>query len=99
MGNDLVHTPNLDRLASQSAVYPNGYVPMSVCRPSLVSLLTGLYPHQHGVHPTTIKTGGGTQSDTDENGTQGRCRADCQRGTGTMNDTGQYVPPEIIRTQ
>lgn len=50
MGNELVHTPNLDRLAQRSAVYPHGYVPMSVCRPSLATLLTGLYPHQHGVH-------------------------------------------------
>jgi len=50
MGNDRVHTPNLDALAARSAVYPNGYVPSSVCRPSLVTLLTGLYPHQHGVH-------------------------------------------------
>ncbi len=50
MGNEQVITPHLDRLAEQSAFYPNGYVPSSVCRPSLVSLLTGLYPHQHGVH-------------------------------------------------
>ena len=50
MGNERVHTPNLDRLAAQSARFTNGYVPSSVCRPSLVSLLTGLYPHQHGVH-------------------------------------------------
>ena len=50
MGNDLVHTPNLDKLAKTSARYPKGYVPMSVCRPSLATLLTGLYPHQHGIH-------------------------------------------------
>ncbi|MHC4875834.1 MAG: sulfatase family protein [Planctomycetota bacterium] len=50
LGNDLVHTPNIDRLAENSARYPNGYVPMSVCRPSLATLLTGLYPHQHGIH-------------------------------------------------
>ena len=50
MGNTQVQTPNLDRLAAQSARYVNGYVPSSVCRPSLVTLLTGLYPHQHGVH-------------------------------------------------
>lgn len=50
MGNEDVLTPNLDRLASQSACYVNGYVPSSVCRPSLVSILTGLYPHQHGVY-------------------------------------------------
>jgi arylsulfatase A len=50
MGNTEVLTPHLDKLARQSAVYPNGYVPSSVCRPSLVTLLTGLYPHQHLVH-------------------------------------------------
>ncbi len=50
MGHPQVHTPHLDRLASLSARYPNGYVPSSVCRPSLVTMLTGLYPHQHGVH-------------------------------------------------
>ena len=50
MGNAKVVTPNLDRLADQSAFYPNGYVPSSVCRPSLASLLTGLYPHQHKVY-------------------------------------------------
>ncbi len=49
MGNERVHTPNLDALAAKSLVFENGYVPTSVCRPSLVTLLTGLYPHQHGV--------------------------------------------------
>lgn len=50
LGNELVHTPHLDAFARTAARYPNGYVPMSVCRPSLASLLTGLYPHQHGIH-------------------------------------------------
>lgn len=50
MGNDQVRTPHLDRLAEQSACYPQGYVPTSVCRPSLMTLLTGLYPHEHGVY-------------------------------------------------
>lgn len=50
MGNERVHTPHLDALAAQSARYVNAYVPTSVCRPSLVTLLTGLYPHQHGVY-------------------------------------------------
>jgi uncharacterized sulfatase len=50
MGNPRVQTPNLDQLARGAAVYTDAYVPSSVCRPSLVTLLTGLYPHQHGVH-------------------------------------------------
>ncbi len=50
MGHELVETPHIDRLAEQSARYVNGYVPSSVCRPSLATLLTGLYPHEHGIH-------------------------------------------------
>jgi arylsulfatase A len=50
MGNERVHTPHLDALAKESAVFVNGYVPTSVCRPSLATLLTGLYPHQHRIH-------------------------------------------------
>lgn len=50
LGNDLVHTPHIDALARASARYPAGYVPMSLCRASLATLLTGLYPHQHGIH-------------------------------------------------
>jgi len=49
-GSERVHTPHLDALAKTSARFVNGTVPTSVCRPSLVTLLTGLYPHQHGVH-------------------------------------------------
>ena len=49
MGNPLVRTPHIDDLASRSARFVNGYVPNSLCRPSLATLLTGLYPHQSGV--------------------------------------------------
>ena len=46
MGHPVVRTPNLDRLASEGLLFPHGYVTMSLCRPSLVSMITGLYPHQ-----------------------------------------------------
>lgn len=49
MGSKIVHTPNLDRFAAQSAVFPNGYVPTSLCRASLATLLTGKYGHQHKI--------------------------------------------------
>ncbi len=49
MESEVAHTPNIDRLASQSARFVNGYVPSSVCRPSLGIALTGLYPHQSGI--------------------------------------------------
>ena len=48
MGNQEVHTPNLDRIAGQGLLYTRGYV-MPVCSPSLASLLTGQYPSGHGI--------------------------------------------------
>lgn len=49
MGHPHIRTPHLDRLASQSLVFRRGYVPSSLCCPSLASMLTGKYPHQHKV--------------------------------------------------
>ncbi|MSR30858.1 MAG: sulfatase [Gemmataceae bacterium] len=46
MGHAQIRTPNLDKLAKQSLVFRRGYVPSSLCCPSLASLLTGKYPHQ-----------------------------------------------------
>ncbi len=49
MGHPVIQTPHLDRLAGRSAVFRRGYTPVPLCRPSLLSMITGLYPHQHGV--------------------------------------------------
>lgn len=49
MGHEIVRTPHLDKLASQSMTFTRGYVPGSLCRPSLASMVTGLYPWQHGI--------------------------------------------------
>lgn len=49
MGHQTIRTPHLDRLAAESAVFPRGYVPSSLCRPSLATMITGLFPHQHRI--------------------------------------------------
>ena len=49
MGHADIKTPHLDKLAAQSAVFRRGYVPTALCRPSLVTLLTGHYASVHGV--------------------------------------------------
>lgn len=49
LGNRDVRTPNIDRLAAESLTFTRGYVPSSLCCPSLASIVTGLYPHQHGI--------------------------------------------------
>ncbi len=46
MGHPVVRTPHLDRLASQGLVFPNGYVTAPLCRPSLASIMSGMYGHQ-----------------------------------------------------
>ncbi|HAD58445.1 MAG TPA: sulfatase [Planctomycetaceae bacterium] len=47
MGHPVIETPNLDRLARESALFRRGYVPTALCRPSLMTLATGLYAHQN----------------------------------------------------
>lgn len=49
MGHAEVRTPHLDRLSKEGVTFTNGYVPCSLCRPSLATILTGLYPHQHQI--------------------------------------------------
>ena len=52
MGNDAVSTPHLDQLAARSLVFERGHVPAPLCRPSLASMVTGLYPRITGWWPT-----------------------------------------------
>ncbi|HLJ12380.1 MAG TPA: sulfatase [Planctomycetaceae bacterium] len=49
MGHEVIKTPHLDQLAAESALFPNAYVPTSLCRASLATLLTGLFAHQHKI--------------------------------------------------
>jgi len=49
MGHPHIKTPNIDRLAVESLTFRRGYVPSSLCCPSLATILTGRYPHQHKI--------------------------------------------------
>ena len=48
-GNEVVRTPNIDRLARQGVRFENALCPTPFCSPTRASLMTGLYPHQHGI--------------------------------------------------
>ena len=47
MGHEHIETPNIDKLARQSALFRRGYVPTALCRPALSTLITGHYSHQN----------------------------------------------------
>jgi len=49
MGHPQIKTPHLDKLASESVLFRRGYVPTALCRPSLMTLVTGHYASTHGV--------------------------------------------------
>ncbi|WP_114286693.1 sulfatase-like hydrolase/transferase [Candidatus Halocynthiibacter alkanivorans] len=49
-GNDEVHTPNLDKFATQGVRFSEAFCPNAMCSPCRASVLTGLMPSQHGIH-------------------------------------------------
>jgi len=49
MGHKIIKTPHLDKLAQEGVLFRRGYVPTALCRPSLMTMITGQYAHRHGV--------------------------------------------------
>src|ERR1051326_1975551 len=49
MGDKIVQTPNLDRLAAQGTVFDNLFVTTSICAVSRASYLTGQWMRRHGI--------------------------------------------------
>ena len=47
-GNQLVYTPNLDKIAKEGVCFKNAYTNSPVCVPARASFATGRYPHQIG---------------------------------------------------
>src|SRR6056297_614800 len=61
-----IQTPNLDALAKEGLLYERGYVTAPLCRPSLASLVTGLYPHQTGIRGNDPVMPAGTNRTTEK---------------------------------
>ena len=49
MGNPVVRTPNLERIAARGTTFTRGYCNNPICMPARASMFTGLLPRDHGV--------------------------------------------------
>lgn len=49
-GYSKARTPHLDRLAEQGVRFDRAFTPVPITLPSHVSILSGLYPAEHGLH-------------------------------------------------
>jgi arylsulfatase A-like enzyme len=47
-GNTLLHTPNIDRIGREGAVFENAFCVNSLCLPARATILSGLYSHTTG---------------------------------------------------
>jgi arylsulfatase A-like enzyme len=53
MGNGIVKTPHIDRLANEGVRFRNAYVTTAICCVSRATLLTGQYARRHGINDFT----------------------------------------------
>ena len=53
-GVDLVHSPNIDRLAQKSMLFNHAYAQYPVCNPSRSSFLSGLRPDEVGITSNSL---------------------------------------------
>lgn len=49
MGNPIIRTPNMDRLAAEGILFQNAFVTTSICSASRASILTGQYMSAHKI--------------------------------------------------
>lgn len=49
LGDKNIETPRIDQFAKESLTFTRGYVPTPLCSPSLATIITGLYPKDHGI--------------------------------------------------
>ena len=47
--NDVCKTPHIDALAQEGMKFTNAFTSSAICAPARASVMTGLYPHNHGV--------------------------------------------------
>ncbi|MBO0995658.1 sulfatase-like hydrolase/transferase [Bacillus sp. SD088] len=55
-GHHGIKRPHFDRLAAEGTRFTNAYCASPLCSPSRKTMLTGLYPHNHGQTDNSFET-------------------------------------------
>ena len=50
MGNKIIQTPNLDKLAADGVIFDNAFVTTAICCSSRASILTGQHMRRHQIY-------------------------------------------------
>ncbi len=82
-GNDIIKTPNLDKLASEGVRYTNAYSTVGVCAPSRFSIITGMYSARLGAH--NMRTGDYHNYKTPE-------QVSYRKNIGVIDKEGKNIP-------
>tara|TARA_B100000900_G_scaffold110345_1_gene92146 strand:+ start:3176 stop:4840 length:1665 start_codon:yes stop_codon:yes gene_type:complete len=88
-GNDLIKTPNIDKLASDGVRYTNAYSTAGVCAPSRFSIITGMYPARLGAH--NMRTGDYHNYKTPE-------QVSYRKNIGVLDIEGKNIPEYEVVT-
>ena len=88
-GNDIVKTPNLDKLASEGVRYTNAYSTVGVCAPSRFSIITGMYSARLGAH--NMRTGDYHNYKTPE-------QVSHRKDIGVIDKAGNNIPEYEVVT-
>ena len=49
VGNPVVKTSNMDKIAKEGVYFTNAYTPSPICMPARASFVSGIYPHNHNM--------------------------------------------------
>jgi len=89
-----------NRVVAQGARFSNAYVTQSLCCPSRATVLTGQYPHNHGITGNSPPNGGeaefrssGQDQDTVATGVRAAGYRTALIGKYMNGYAGEYVPP------
>lgn len=81
-GETPCNTPNIDRIAKDGVLFRNAYCVCPVCSPARGSIMTGVYPHTHGISANLDEIGCTSHEITDGHSLLPRRLQSASYGTG-----------------